>query len=687
MDNIQYINIINSDIRIIKGVGEKKAELLKKLGINTVWDLVYNFPRHYEDRSVFYTIANAPVQTNCCITGIIRGSVIEKRLKKNMSLYILRVEDSTGTINIKWFSSPFNKRNLKRGTRYSFYGMISASGSAKEMSLKEMEPAGDNILLGRIVPVYSLTSGITQKNLRTYVEYALSMITEFPETLPMSVINKYGLLPIDNSLRNIHLPENSNALKEARYRFAFEELFMLSLAMKKLRVVNKISSGAQVSDIRCAADFAKRLPFELTDDQKRTVNEIAIDLKSGLPMNRLVQGDVGSGKTAVAACGAYIMAYNGFQTAVMAPTEILANQHFLTFKEFFKDTDFKIGILTGSSSDKKDIKEKIKTGYYDIVIGTHALLEDNVIFSKLGLCITDEQHRFGVSQRSRLAETADHPHVLVMSATPIPRTLSLVLYGDLDISTIKTLPGGRKPTDTFCVNESMRSRVNNFIRKQVTEGFQCFVVCPLIDESDKLELKSGTEVYNSLKNEFPDLGIAFVHGKMSPTEKDSIMKDFKDGIYHILVSTTVIEVGIDIPNATLMIIENAERFGLYQLHQLRGRVGRGQNKSYCILISDTKTDDAKERMRIMCSSTDGFEIAQQDLKLRGCGEFFGTRQHGLPELKVANLFTDLEIAKTAGNACDELLKFDPYLSSAENTGLRLRIDRLFDTIGILSIFN
>lgn len=687
MNSNEYISILNSELTIIKGIGEKKQSLFNKMGIYSIWDLIYKFPRSYEDRRTFHTIDSAPASASCCINAVIRGNVIEKRLKKTMSLYILRVEDSTGVMNIKWFSSPFNKHKIKRGMKYSFYGIVEEAGSLKEMVLKDMEPCGEQNLIGRILPMYSLTQGLSQKDFRKALSFALDKIEVIYETLPNSIVEKNSLMPLWDAVRQLHNPTDPDILSKARYRLAFEELFILILAMKRMRIISNITTQVIARDTKCAAEFAGALPFVLTDDQKKVINDICTDFKSGKPMNRLIQGDVGSGKTVVAAAAAYIMSKNGYQSAFMAPTEILATQHYHAFLNFFKNTGVTIGLLTGSSKNKDEIISNISNGVYDIIIGTHALIEDRIKFKKLGLCITDEQHRFGVKQRARLSENNAYPHVLVMSATPIPRTLSLVLYGDLDVSVISSAPAGRQKVDTFCINETLRSRLNGFIEKQVKLGQQCFVVCPLVEESEKIEAISGTQMFEKLKKTFPQFNVAFLHGQMSAEEKDKIMKDFRDKAYQILVSTTVIEVGIDIPNATLMVIENAERFGLSQLHQLRGRVGRGNNKSYCVLVSDTRSDESKERMKIMCHSSDGFEIAQKDLEMRGCGEFFGTRQHGVPELKVANLFTDLPIVEHAQQVCDDILKLDPNLSSENFTNLRNRIDTLFRTFGSIEIFN
>ncbi len=683
----EYVSVLNSGIDVVKGIGTKKKALFEKMGIYTLWDIVYTFPRTYEDRTVFYNIKDVICDSFCSIKAVIRDNVIEKKLKNNMSLYILRIEDATGTMCVKWFSSPFNKYKLKRGKIYSFYGQIQKNGTLNEMLVKEIEPADENTVIGRIFPIYPLTQGISQKDFRNSINSALAMFEFVYETLPDEIISSEKLMSLGDALKQIHMPESKDSLEKARYRFAFEEIFVLMISMRRLRQSLGVKTGVKIKDTKCALEFANRLPFELTDDQKSVINEICKDFKNEKPMNRLVQGDVGSGKTAVCALASFVMAKNGYQTALMVPTEILAMQHFDTFNKFFEGTGINIALITGSTKDKKTVAMDVSKGKYDIVIGTHALIQDNVKFNKLGLCVTDEQHRFGVKQRAALSKSDNHPHVLVMSATPIPRTLSLILYGDLDISVIKSLPLGRQKVDTFCVNSSMRGRLDSFIQKQVDEGHQCFVVCPLIEESEKTNAKSGQEEFERLSKLFPHLDVGFLHGKMTPLEKDAMMQSFKDKKYDILVSTTVIEVGIDIPNATLIIIENAERFGLSQLHQLRGRVGRGHDKSYCVLVCDADSEDSKKRMKIMCSSSDGFVIANEDLKLRGGGEFFGTRQHGVPEFKTANLFTDIEALEAADRACNMIMTNDPELKSDKNNNLKMRIERLFKEFGGIEIFN
>lgn len=683
----EYISFLNSKLSVIPGIGTKKVSLFAKLGIHSIWDLLYTFPYRYENRDVFGKIADVSAGWVGCVNAVVSSSVLEKKIKKNMSLYILKVEDSTGVMTVKWFSSPFNKHKIQRGMRYTFFGSIESDKRAKEMLLKDMEPYGESDITGRIIPVYPLTIGLTQKDFRKSISFVLNKISPLYETLPAEIVQRENLVSVSEAISQMHSPDDELKLRNAKHRLAFEEVFILTLALKKMRTVTEIKTNISISDVKCARNFENFIPFTLTEDQKRTINDICLDLKSNKPMNRLVQGDVGSGKTAVAACAAYVIYKNGYQTALMAPTEILAQQHYKAFCKFFESCNMKIALLTGSTKNKGEILNGISDGLYDVVIGTHALIEDRTKFRKLGLCITDEQHRFGVAQRASLSKGEDYPNVLVMSATPIPRTLSLVLYGDLDISIIETLPLGRQKIDTFCVNNTLRERLNGFIEKQISEGSQCFVVCPLIEESENIDALSGADAHKNLSHRFGSDNVVFMHGKVTPSEKDEIMERFKNHEFSVLVSTTVIEVGIDIPNATLMVIENAERFGLSQLHQLRGRVGRGNKKSYCVLVSDCKTDSAKERMNIMCKYSDGFKIAEEDLRLRGCGEFFGTRQHGVPELKIANLFTDMPVVKQATDASDVLLKDNPELSGEVYKNLKLRIDRILTDFAESKILN
>lgn len=679
--------LITSPIRYVKGVGDKRAALFNKIGIYNVEDLIHYFPREYEDRRHIYNIANLSDGMTCCIKAPVLTIATERRFKYNLAVFSLAIDDGTGSINVFWFSSPKYKRTFERGREYVFYGKAVNKNGWLQFELIEAEPADKNTKTGKILPVYPLTKGINQTNLRSMMSSVMAEINFFEDVLPEKVVKENDLMAYDKALRSIHFPEDMTDFEKARRRFVFEELFVLQLSLSFMKENRENSTGAVFHNISYGREFVDSLPFELTGAQKKAIREICDDFQSGKPMNRLVQGDVGSGKTVVSACAMYIAVKNGYQTALMAPTEILANQHYNTFKKFFGDR-VNIALLTGSTSGKKKILEGIAKGEYDIVIGTHALIEDNVVFSNLGFCVTDEQHRFGVSQRSKLSGKSDSCHLLVMSATPIPRTLALILYGDLDITIIGDKPKGRLEIDTFCVNDNVRQRAYGFVKKQLEEGRQGYVVCPLVEESESLDAVASVQFAEKLQAEiFPEYKVGLLHGKMKAKEKDEVMLQFKNGEIDLLVSTTVIEVGVDVPNANIMVIENAERFGLSQLHQLRGRVGRGDAKSYCVLITNSQNDVTQERMKIMTQTNDGFKISQKDLELRGCGEFFGTRQHGLPELKIANLFTDIDVLKEAQIACDELLKNNPYLYGQDCSRLKERINHMFEKFGGADIFN
>lgn len=684
----EYVSFLNSDIKTVKGVGDKKSALFAKMGIYSVWDLIYYFPRSYEDRRMFLSIGSLSHGDICCIKAVVQRSVCERRIKKNISLFTLNVSDGSESIIVKWFSSPFYKQSIKTGEQYVFYGRCVFAYGKREFEMRSMEKAGDCKTTGIILPVYAAVKGINQSTIRNAVRFALSHIDTIIDAIPSEIRKKYNLYDIDEAVRTMHNPTDTKTLSDARKRIVFEELFVLQLSLAVMKKRRQRGEGTVFENVKCVLDFTSTLPFEFTDGQKDAVNDICRDFKSGKCMNRLLQGDVGSGKTAVAAAAMYIAVKNGYQAVIMAPTEILAVQHYNTLNSFFGGKGIKTVLLTGSVKNKQNIYKKIAAGEYNIIVGTHALTESGTEFKNLALCITDEQHRFGVNQRAKLFEKGCTPHVLVMSATPIPRTLSLILYGDLDISVIKTKPKGRQKIDTFCVNDSMHQRVYSFVKKQLDAGRQCYCVCPLVEQSDNLDVLSGVELEAYLKNEvFSDYRVGLLHGKMKASEKDAVMDMFKNHQIDLLVSTTVIEVGVDVPNANIMIIENAERFGLSQLHQLRGRVGRGDVKSYCILVTNSDNEDTKQRMNIMCRTNDGFEVAQKDLELRGCGEFFGTRQHGLPELKVANLFTDTDILKLASDACAEIIKKDPYLEDNSLALMRGRIQNLYSKYDNFNIFN
>lgn len=668
-------------IKSLHGVGEKRAKLFEKKGINTISDLLYYFPRDYEDRTHSKDIVNCLPGENVLVKAIVINPVKETRIRKNMTIYTLVVGDETGIMNVVWYNNRFIKGTFKTGDEYFFFGRINPNSRKKEMVTPVYERVSKQQFTGKIVPVYPLWDTMTQKLIYETMEQALVKKGRIKEYIPQKILLKNKLCDINFAIKNIHFPESYEAFFSSRTRLVFEELFFLQLALLHKKELMEEVVRKPFSDILCVNDFIKFLPFEMTKAQKRTIKEICDDLKKDVPMNRLIQGDVGSGKTAVAAAVMYVTVKNGYQAAIMAPTEILAFQHFETFTEFFKYTDIKICLLTSSTKNKKEIYEKIKNNEYDIIIGTHALIQDSVLYNNLGLVIADEQHRFGVMQRAKLKDKGEGVHTLIMTATPIPRTLAFILYGDLDISIIDELPPGRKQVLTYAVGEDMRKRIYAFIDKHLKQGLQCYVVCPLIEATQNDDLKNAVDLQNKMQKIFSSYNVGLIHGKMKPSEKDEVMSEFSKGNINILVSTTVIEVGVNVPNACVMVIENAERFGLSQLHQLRGRVGRGNEQAYCILFAHGSNEVTKKRMEIMCKSNDGFYISEEDLKLRGPGDFFGTKQHGLPELKIANLFSDMKILKQAQKEAKEIISEDRHLNSTENMGLSSKVKELYkDTI-------
>ena len=674
---------LDTDVRYCKGIGEKKAQLLNKLGVFTVHDLVSYFPRKYEDRSQFKPIALTCDGEVACIKALVADTPRLMRIRRGMELVKFRVVDESGSVDITYFNQPYMKDAVHRGGCYNFYGKVIFAGSKRTMSNPVHEPEDAPCgVTGRIIPLYRLTTGLSQKLVMNAVRQALDACgDELPEVLPESLRKKYRLAQVGYAYENIHFPTDFEALELARRRLIFEELFLLACALGKMKGGHSKAEGIKMPPVELR-EFFDSLPFSPTGAQLRAVSEALGDMQSGKAMNRLIQGDVGSGKTLVAAALIWYTWKNGFSSAFMAPTEILAQQHFDTLSSFLAPFGMRLGKLTGAmtAKQKREVKAQLKNGEIDLIIGTHALFSEDVEYSRLGLVVTDEQHRFGVNQRSSLISKGDRPHVLVMSATPIPRTLALIIYGDLDISVIDELPPGRQKVDTFAVTESYRTRLNGFIRKLVGEGRQVFVVCPMIEDNDELpqNVKSAQEHAAELQRYFPDLRVACVHGNMKSKEKNNIMSTFVAGDTDILVSTTVIEVGVDVPNAALMIIENADRFGLSQLHQLRGRVGRGKHKSYCVLVSDTDNPDSEARLRIMAKTNDGFKISEEDLRLRGPGDFFGSRQHGLPAMHVADLCSDMNVLQTAQTAAQELLAQDPELELQEHAALKAAVERLFD---------
>ena len=644
---------LDSPIRYLKGVGEKRASEFAKKGIHTVGDLLYFFPRSHEDRSKVKPIARCIEGETVCIRAKVYNLPTDRYVRRNMLISSMQVFDDSGMINLVWYNNKYVKNNFKEGEEYIFFGKISRNKQGRvQITAPVYEKAGNERYTGKIIPLYPLTHGLSQKIVQSTMELALKEAGRLEEYIPDAVRAKYKIAEINFAMQNIHFPTDFESYNIARERFVFEELLILQLALNSRRDKNKSCPGRVFSDVKCIRSFTDSLPFELTGAQKRTINEICRDCRSGKQMNRLVQGDVGSGKTAVAAAVVYMAVKNGCQAAMMAPTEILARQHYDSLTDMFSAAEFNVVLLTGSmkAKEKRAALEDIASGKADVVIGTHALIQDNVEFSDLGFVVADEQHRFGVEQRAKLLAKGEYPHMLIMSATPIPRTLALILYGDLDISIIDELPPGRKPVKTYSATAEMRNRVYNFIAKNIHNGMQAYVVCPLVAETENSDLKNAEDLADKLTKAYPDIRVGLMHGKMKAADKDEVMNGFSSGDIQLLVATTVIEVGVNVPNANIMVIENAERFGLSQLHQLRGRVGRGGSQAYCILITDSDNEVTKKRMETMCISNEGFYISEQDLKLRGPGDFFGTRQHGLPEMKIANLFEDRNILKLSQEA-------------------------------------
>ncbi|MCX7843015.1 MAG: ATP-dependent DNA helicase RecG [Clostridia bacterium] len=669
--------ILRKPIQYLKGVGEARARLFNRLGIFTIDDLIKYYPRDYEDRGNLKKIIQLADGESCAFQGVIATAVTESRPRKGLSIYKLLIKDETGAIIATWFNQHYLKNIFKVGESYVFYGKISRKFRSFEVQSPVFEKVNKDGMKNtcRIVPVYPSTAALSQNIFRAAVSNALVLVSgKLEDALPIHIRTNYKLCEINYCVSNIHFPATVEDFNNSRFRLAFEELFILQLGLLSIKnSLQQEKEGIKFKPVDEVRQFIEELPFKLTSAQKKVFGEIEADMESNKVMNRLVQGDVGSGKTIVAVLALFKAVKNGYQGTLMVPTEILAEQHFKSIAPLLEQYGIKTALLTGGQSkkQKEHILQQIKNGCIDAVIGTHALIEDNVQFEKLGLVITDEQHRFGVRQRAKLSKKGDNPDVIVMTATPIPRTLALILYGDLDISIIDELPPGRKPVKTYIAESSMRDRVNNFIRKKVGEGRQVYIICPLVEASEEVDAKSAMETAKRIAaKDFRDLKVGLIHGKMKHKEKEEVMREFVEGRIDILVSTTVIEVGVNVPNSTLMVIENAERFGLAQLHQLRGRVGRGEHQSYCILYNESQSDISRQRMQVMEKTNDGFVISEKDLELRGPGEFFGTRQHGIPELKIANLYKDMDILKTAQKAALELLEQDPLMERPENKKLK-----------------
>ncbi len=670
-------DILSSDIRFLKGVGEKRALLLNKLGIDSIGALLRFSPRGYIDLTAPYEVACAPLDSACAVKITITGRTPVIRLSGGKTLCRVFSCDSTGDLTIIFFNNKYAPSALKDDCEYILYGRIQGNMLRKEIINPLIIPESSTVGL---VPRYSLTEGLSSRMVENAVRNALDTIDCIPEILPPEMTEKYGLISRDCAIRLIHFPSSNEDIAKAKKRLVFEELVMLRLGMLVIR-----SRDHRKTDIRIDSSdinrFIESLPFSPTGAQRRCMNEIAEDLSGSFPMSRLLQGDVGSGKTAVSAAGIFCAIQSGYQCAVMAPTEVLAEQHAVTFNRFLSPFGFSVGLLTGSTKRKakNELLARLASGDVDLIVGTHTLISDKVIYHNLGLVVADEQHRFGVRQRAALSAKGNLPHFLVMSATPIPRTLALIMYGDLDISVIDEMPPGRLPVNTRLVTSEYRSRYLNFVRKTVKDGHAAYIVCPLVEDSEALDsTQSATEYYEDIKNNYlPDLNIGLIHGRLKPAEKKAVMDKFRYGQIDVLISTTVIEVGVDVPRANLMIIENAERFGLSSLHQLRGRIGRGNTKSWCILVSSTDSVNSLNRLKVMTSTTDGFEIARQDLIQRGPGDFLGNRQHGLPEVRISDLYNDEDILYQAADAAKELSESDQMLVNPEHSLIRNEIETIF----------
>ena len=729
---------LNTPLTALPGVGPARARSLEKLGLRTVGDLLGYYPRDYEDRTKRYAIAQAPADTPVCVSAMVAETPRLSRIRKGLELTRVKVVDGSAAMTLTFFNQSYVRDALVPGQEYIFYGRVEGDRGGRQMTNPVFEREDRARFTGRILPVYPLTAGVSNNLLAGLAQRAVEECAcQVAETLPADLLEAHDLAPAEFSCRSIHFPQDFDALARAKRRLVFEELFTLSAGLALLR--QRRSGGEGPAFPACdPADFYALLPFAPTEAQRRTISECAADLTSGRPMNRLVQGDVGSGKTAVAAACAWMAFRSGWQAAMMAPTEILAEQHCRSLSALLAPAGMRVGLLTGSmrAGEKKRVYAALEAGEIDFVVGTHALLSGPVAFRRLGLVVADEQHRFGVEQRAALAAKANtpdcppeagrrlcgegrgdsvppaangmdgvpaaacrcgeveqraalaakgekkiRPHVLVMSATPIPRTLALIIYGDLDVSVIDQLPPGRLPVKTVLVGESKRQRMYGFVREQIRQGRQAYIVCPAIEtdpESAAADLKRVVEYAEGLQKQvFPDLRVGLVHGRMKAKDKEAAMAAFARGETHILVSTTVVEVGVDVANATLMIVENADRYGLSQLHQLRGRVGRGEHQSWCVLVSDNRSPETRARLKVLVDTADGFRIAEEDLKLRGPGDFFGRRQHGLPALRMADLNTDTRVLKEARDAAAALLSADPDLSRPEHRPLLEKVRRLF----------
>ena len=687
---------LETEVQYVKGVGEKLAQVLSKLNIYTLGDLLFHLPRRYEDRRHFRKIAHARVGEAVTVSG--KLVTVDNVKVRNLTLTKAYLDDGSGVLELVWYNQPYMKENLNklRNSQIVAYGVIKESPYGLQMETPEWEdlPDGadpDSLLsVNRIVPIYPLTEGIRQKRMRQIIWNAVQHAHLAPEILPRSVRERVGLMPLPQALQQIHFPDSEQVIEPARQRLVFEEFFLLQLGvgLQRQRTRQERGIAMRIDADRLNEMLHRIVPFELTNAQKRVIGEIWSDMAQSHPMNRLLQGDVGSGKTIVAAAAILAAVDNQYQAAIMAPTEILAEQHYINLHRLFQPLGISVELLVGRLSNKQrqQARERIATGRGMVAVGTHALIQEGVSFARLGLAIVDEQHRFGVLQRAALRDKGIMPHVLVMTATPIPRTLTLTLYGELDVSVIDELPPGRKPVRTHWKTPEERLKVYEGVRKLIQEGRQAYVICPLIDESDKLQVRAAEQMAEHLqKDVFPDLRVGLLHGRMKPAEKEAVMDAFRAGELDILVSTTVIEVGVDVPNAAAIVIEDADRFGLAQLHQLRGRVGRSEHQSYCVLIANPKSDDGQRRMDIMTRTNNGFLIAEEDLRIRGPGEIYGTRQSGMPSFRVADLVKDMRLLEVARQEAFHLLEHDPDLSRPEHAALREAVERFRHRFAIATV--
>lgn len=669
---------LQTDIRYLKGVGESRAALYRKLGIETVEDLLYHIPRRYIDLTHPTPLAAAVPGQKCAVRALLAAKGREQRIRRGLSLFKLTAVDGPVTLHITFFNAKYTVEALREGEEYIFYGSVTGGFYSRQMDSPQVFRPEE---AGTLLPVYSLTQGLSNKMVSRQVTEALNRVEQLPDPLEGSGLpQQYGLLSYSQALHAVHFPPDWQAIETGRNRMVFDELLCLSLCFARMRE-GRHRMHVPPMRMQPLTEYYRALPYELTGAQQRAIAEAMSDMCSGTPMNRLVQGDVGSGKTAVAAALCYFACLNGYQSTLMAPTEILAQQHYNSLAPLLGSLGMQVALLTGSLSPKKKetLKAALAVGEIDLCIGTHALLTDDTAFANLGLVVTDEQHRFGVQQRAALRQKGRDAHVLVMSATPIPRTLAMIVYGDLEISVIDELPAGRRPIRTYLIDSTIRQRAFGYIKKHLDEGYQAYLVCPAVQSEDEdtaaASLKSAVEYAEELAHgAFGDYRVGLLHGKMRPAQKEKVMAEFAAGEIQLLVATTVVEVGVDVPNAVIMMVENAERFGLSQLHQLRGRVGRGQVQSHCILLSDTENPDTLERLRVLCGTNDGFKIAEEDLKQRGPGDFFGERQHGLPEMKIADLAADSRLLQKAREAADALTERDPTLHTLP--ALARRVERL-----------